>query len=265
MDSQTSPEVTSFDERLADKQLTGKIDRNRIKMIEVPRLPQHVIDGFNALGDATCAVSDALDDLGLPGAVSGSMLRSIIPGVRLIGTALTLRNEARPDNPATAARSKNNLMAETECHNLAAPGDVLVIQGLRDASNMGGVGGRMGKRQGELGAIVEGAVRDVGDFKEINYPIWSTGVTPMTGKWRVQAVEINGPVVICGVAVNPGDLVVADDTGVCFVPRDRAEEVLVFAQRKTQAEIDKCQEINEGWSVPEMAGAVKRKAISNVV
>ncbi len=241
-----------------EKQLTGKIDRSRIRMIELPRVERHIIDGFRALGDATCAVSDALDDLGLPGAVSGSLLRSIIPGARLVGTALTLRNEARPDDPATAARGKNNLMAETECHNLAMPGDVLVIQGLRDASNMGGVGGRMGKRQGELGAVVDGAVRDVGDFKEIGYPIWSAGVTPMTGKWRLRAVEINGPVVIFGVTVRPGDLVVADDTGVCFVPRERAPEVLEFAQRKAQAEIDKCQEIDAGWSVPEMAGAVKR-------
>ena len=241
-----------------EKQLTGKIDRTRIKIIEIPRLPQAIVDGFNALGDATCAVSDALDHLGLPGTIAGFTLRSIIPGARMIGTALTLRNEARLDDPVTAARSKNNLMAETECHNLAAPGDVLVIQGIRDASNMGGVGGRMGKRQGEMGAVVDGSVRDIGDFKEVNYPIWSTGVTPKTGKWRVQAVELNGPVVICDVTVNPGDLVVADDTGVCFVPRDRIEEVLAFAQRKTQSESATRQKIDSGWSVPEIAGAVKR-------
>ncbi|MDO9437183.1 RraA family protein [Hydrogenophaga sp.] len=241
-----------------EKQLTGKIARERIRVIELDRVPPHVIAAFQALGDATCAVSDALDDLGMPGAIAGSTLRSIIPGARLVGTALTLRNEPRPDDPATAARTKNNLMAETECHNLAEPGDVLVIQGVRDASNMGGVGGHMGKRQGELGAVVDGAVRDVGDFKEADYPIWSTGVTPMTGKWRVQAVEINGPVTVCGVRVEPGDLVVADDTGVCFVPRSRAEEVLAFAQRKAQSENETRRKIDSGWSVPEIAGAVKR-------
>ncbi|CAN5728869.1 diguanylate cyclase [soil metagenome] len=245
-------------EERTNKQLTGKIDPDRIKLIEIERVPQHIIDGFKALGDATCAVSDALDDMGLPGTIAGSTLRSIIPGARLVGTALTLRNEARTDDPATAARAKVNLMAEQECHNLAVEGDVLVIQGIREASNMGGVGGRLGKRQGELGAVVDGFVRDVGDFKEADYPIWCAGVTPMTGKWRVQSVEINGPVLICGVDVNPGDVVVADDTGVCFIPRDRAEEVLAFAQRKTKSEMQQREKIDAGWTVPEIAGAVKR-------
>ena len=241
-----------------EKQLTGKIGREKIAMLEVPRIPQRVIDAFLALGDATCAISDALDEMGLPGAIAGSTLRGIIPGARLVGSALTMRNEARVDDPTTAARSKSNLLAEIECHNLSKPGDVLVIQGVRTASNLGGVGGRLGKRQGEQGAIVDGSVRDVGDFKAVNYPVWSTGRTPMTGKWRVKAVEINATVRICGVAVNPGDLVVADDTGVCFVPRDHIEAVLAFAQRKTQAEIDMCQKIADNWSVPEIAGAVKR-------
>lgn len=251
-----NPQSAPTDTGASAPTLTGKVDRSIIRMLRVPRLPPHVIEAFRALGDATCAVSDALDELGLPGAIAGSTLRSILPGACIVGTALTLRHEPRPDDPASAAREKKNRMGETECHNLAQPDDVLVIQGLRDASNMGGVGGRMGKRQGEVGAIVDGAVRDVGDFKSIGYPIWSAAVTPMTGKWRVQAAEINGPVRICGVLVHAGDLVVADDTGVCFVPRARAEEVLAFAQRKAQAEQDKCREIAAGWTIAQMAGAV---------
>jgi 4-hydroxy-4-methyl-2-oxoglutarate aldolase len=254
MDSQSSPSVAS---KKVEKQLTGKIDRDKIHLFEVPRIPQHVIDAFKALGDATCAVSDALDEMGLPSAIAGSTLRGMIAGSRLVGPALTMRNEARLDDPTTAARSKSNLLAEIECHNLSQPGDVLVIQGVHDASNLGGVGGRLGKRQGEAGAVVDGSVRDVGDFKAVSYPVWSKGITPRTGKWRVQAVEINGPVIICGVEVYPGDLVIADDTGVCFVPRKHIERVLAFAQSKTQSEIDMCEKIENNWSVPEIAGAVK--------
>ncbi len=250
--------VTHAAGTMLEKQLTGKIDRKKIGLLEIPRISQQVIDAFIALGDATCAVSDALDEMGLPGAIAGSTLCGIIPGARLVGPALTMRNEARLGDPTAAARSKSNLLAEIECHNLSKPGDVLVIQGVTSASNLGGIGGRLGKRQGEQGAIVDGSIRDVGDFKAVNYPVWSTGRTPMTGKWRVQAVEINATVRICGVAVNPGDLVVADDTGVCFVPRERIDEVLAFAQRKTQAEMDMCQQIDNNWSVPEIAGAVKR-------
>jgi 4-hydroxy-4-methyl-2-oxoglutarate aldolase len=256
MDSPTSPFGASTK---VEKQLTGRIDRNKIKLTEIPRISQQIIDAFKALGDATCAISDALDELGIPGAIAGSSLRGITAGSRVVGTALTLKNEARLDDPASAAQLKNNLMAEMECHNLAVAGDVLVIQGVQGASNMGGVGGRLGKRQGELGAVVDGFVRDVGDFREVDYPIWSTGITPMTGKWRVKSVEINGPVTICGVEVNPGDLVVADDTGVCFVPFQRINEVLLFAQRKTQTELDLTRKILAGWSAPELTGAVKRR------
>jgi regulator of RNase E activity RraA len=119
---------------------------------------------------------------------------------------------------------------------------------------MGGVGTAIGKRQGEMGAIVDGGVRDVGQSRELGYPIWSTERTPMTGKWRLEAMEINGPVVVCGIRVEPGDLVVADDTGVCFVPRARIMDVLAVAEKKSEAEPDKCDEVAAGHSVPKLAG-----------
>lgn len=237
-----------------DKVLTGKIDPSRIKLIEVPRLPAEILAGFRALGDVVCAVSDALDELGLRGAVGASTLVPTEAGTCIVGSALTIRNALRREDPMTAVRDKDNRMAEIEAHNLAQPDDVLVIQGVSGISNMGGVGAQIGKRQGEVGAIVDGGIRDVADFRALSYPVWSTGRTPLTGKWRLEAVEINGPVTICGMAVQAGDLVVADDTGVCFVPRERAAEVLAFARKKTKAEQDKAAEVARGLSVPELAG-----------
>ena len=242
--------------------LTGKIDSNKINRIETPRILDATLQAFRDLGHCTCAVSDALDELGIPGAIPGSILKCIIPGSHLVGIALTLRNVARPGDFNEIVRSKNNLMAEAECHNLAQPGDVLVIQGLQTASNMGGVGGRMGKRQGELGAIVDGVVRDVADFKESEYPIWSKGVTPITGKWRVQSEEINGPVNICDVLVNPGDLVVADESGVCFVPLQFVDTVLLLAQKKALLEDELSRKINEGWSIPDIVNPRPPSSIS---
>ena len=241
------------------KTLTGKIDPSRIRMETVPRVADDLLARYRALGDATCAVSDALDEFGIRGAVAGSRLVSTVPGARMIGTALTLRNVLRQDDPMVAAARKDNRMAEIECHNLAEPGDVLVIQGASGVSNMGGVGTVIGKRQGEAGAIVDGGVRDVGQSREIGYPIWSTERTPVTGKWRLEAMEINGPVVVCGIRVEPGDLVVADDTGVCFVPRERIVDVLAFAEKKTKAEQDKCDEVVAGHSVPRLAGVKTAK------
>ena len=234
-------------------ELTGRIAPEKIKLLELPRTDPKILAEFEALGDATSAVSDALDALGIPGAISGSTLKCIMPNTRMVGTALTLKNVARQADPFLLAQAKDSRMAEIECHNLARPGDILVIQGVTGASNMGSVGGRMGKRQGERGAIVDGAVRDTPDFQAIGYPIWSTEITPKTGKWRVESVEINGMVTICGIDVHPGDLVVADGAGVCFIPRLYILDVLAFAKKKVQSEIDKCAEVDSGKSIVEMA------------
>ena len=92
-------------------------------------------------------------------------------------------------------------------------------------------------RQGQLGAVVDGAVRDVDHSRDIGYAIWSRSVSPITGKWRVRTIAVNKPVTICGIRVNPGDLVLADETGVCFIPRDRANDVLQRAQRIATNEV----------------------------
>ncbi len=237
-----------------DKILTGKIDPARIRATSIPRPSDDIMARYRALGDATCAVSDALDELGIRGAVAASTLVPTIPGARMVGPALTLRNILRQEDPVIAAQRKDNRLAEIECHNLSEPGDVIVVQGASGTSNLGGVGTKIGKRQGEAGAIVDGGVRDISQSRALNYPIWSTERTPMTGKWRVEAAEINGPVVVCGVRVHPGDLVVADETGVCFVPRDKIMEVLVFAEKKTKDEQAQCDKVDRGDSVPKLAG-----------
>lgn len=68
-------------------------------------------------------------------------------------------------------------------------------------------------------------------------------------------MQINGPVEICGVRVHPGDVVVADDSGVCFIPREHAQAVLAFARRKAASEAAQCERVAAGVSVPELAGA----------
>ena len=77
-------------------------------------------------------------------------------------------------------------------------------------------------------------------------------ITPVTGKWRIEAAEINGPVLIGGVQVHPGDLVVADDTGVCFIPRDRIMDVLEAAEQRGRAEDARIKAIDSGLSVPDV-------------
>jgi regulator of RNase E activity RraA len=130
---------------------------------------------------------------------------------------------------------------------------VLVIQGVDGISSMGSISAAIGKRQGEVGAIVDGAVRDIDRSRALGYPVWSRSVSPMTGKWRLETVGVNVPVTIAGVQVNPGDLIVADEVGVCVVPHARASDVLAAARTMAAAEEKRQQRIADGASVPDLA------------
>jgi len=237
---------------MAEQKLTGKIARERIRLMETPRPAEGLLEGFRALGDASGIVSDVMDELGITGVIGASVLKPTIAGSCIVGTALTVRNIVQREHVYEAARRRVNKMAEFEAHNLARSGDVLVIDGVAGISNMGGISAQTGKRQGEAGAVVFGGVRDVGHSRRVGYPVWATEFTPVTGKWRIETVEINGEIVVGGVRVAPGDIVLADDAGVCFMPRARAAEVLALAQQKSTAEEAKCKAIDAGVAVADL-------------
>src|SRR5262249_24908704 len=194
-----------------------------------PRIANEVIEGFRALGDLTGTISDVLDQLGIAGAVPAAVLRPSDPRARIVGRALTVHNRAREQSVPEAVATKKSGLGEMKAHRMAKPGDVLVIQGIPNVSSLGGTSASVGKRQGEIGAVVDGGARDADHSRGIGYPIWSSSVTPSTGKWRVQTAAVNEPVTIAGVTVRPGDLVLADECGVCFIPENRAAEVLAIA------------------------------------
>jgi len=224
----------------------GRLEAKAFGLLELPRLDKAVLDGFRALGDLTGTTSDAMDECRINGVVPGSTLRPTDAKARVVGRAITVLNQRRE-----AGEMKKSGLGEIEAHNLAEPGDVLVIQGIAGVSSMGGVSASVGKRQGEAGAIVDGAVRDIDHSRSIGYPIWCSSVSPITGKWRIQTVAINRPVSICGISVSPGDLVIADEVGVCFVPFERAAEVLAVAQRLTKREDDRLAKLDSGMPLKE--------------
>ena len=99
-----------------------------------------------------------------------------------------------------------------------------------------------------------GGVRDVRHSRSIGYPVWASEITPITGKWRLETVEINGEIQMGDVRVNPGDLVVADDTGVVFIPRDRIMAVLELCEKKKKGEDERVDAITQGVPVPVFYG-----------
>ncbi|HKU69279.1 MAG TPA: RraA family protein [Burkholderiales bacterium] len=230
----------------------GKIPREAIRMLELPRLPKDIIEGFKVLVDLTGTLSDSMDELGIVGVVPAYRMPPVATGQRIVGQALTVRNIAHATQIHKAAVDKTSGQGETEAHNLAEPGDVLVLQGVMGCSNMGGQSATIARRQGFIGAVVDATVRDPEQYRSMGWPVWCRGFTPITGKWRMQTVEVNGVVEICGVQVKPGDLVCADEAGVAFVPYARAAEVLEIARKIDGADTKRKGDIDRGVSVSDL-------------
>ena len=237
---------------MAEKKLIGRVPREAIRLLELPRLPANIVEGFKTLVDLTGTISDAFDELGIVGVVSAYVLPPVNPGKRIVGPALTVRYIAHATQIHKAANDKTSGQGESEAHNLAEPGDVLVIEGVMGCSNMGGQSATIGMRQGEIGAIVDGTLRDPEQYRAMGWPVWSRGFTPITGKWRMQTVEVNGTVQIAGIAVKPGDLVCADEAGVCFVPYVHAAAVLEAARNIDAGDTKRKADIDKGASVAEL-------------
>lgn len=222
----TERELASVRERLF-----GLIDERDIVRVDIPRPDRSQVRALLGLTDLCSTVSDALDDVGIGAAISAGVLVPRRSGERIVGPAVTIRY-MREGGTAGAhiARGAPARLADRDVYAVGRPGDVAVFDsgGASDASIMGGLSGRWAKRLGMAGCVVDGAVRDLESMCAAGVPVWSRTVTPRTGKHRMRAVEINGRVSLDGVAVTPGDLVTADDSGVCVVPAEAVAEVLAL-------------------------------------
>ena len=229
MNDQVAQVAKEYEEYKALGRIWGGVPQESIKKIKYPRIPKSIVDEFMALEDLTGSISDVLDTLGINGAIPGSYLSPLTPGSKIAGTAITLRSIPERKTATKGLIDKDYIrMATRDTHYLAEPGDILVADfgGNLDISNMGGQSVAVAQSCGVVGAVVNGAVRDIPSFRARNFPAWSLGVTPITGKCRMQAVEINGPATLRDVLVEPGDLIVGDDSGVCVIPADKVNFVL---------------------------------------
>jgi regulator of RNase E activity RraA len=180
-----------------------------------------LIQALMAITGLSSSVSDALDQLGYRMAVPASALGPVGASGRsavAIGRVLTIRYLPLRQRPGPA--DQGGRLAHGTVFDLALPGDVLVISAPPEmaVSVLGGNALAAARAAGLAGVIADGSVRDVDELAQVGLPVWARAITPVSGRGRLEAVEINGPVLIGSAHVIAGDVAVADLSGISFIP-----------------------------------------------
>jgi regulator of RNase E activity RraA len=197
----------------------------------------------------TCGVSDALDRLGLSGAVLG--LRPMWPCPRIAGEVITVRlrraegGEHSPRHLGTAAIEAGG------------PGQVIVIEhhDREDAAGWGGILSLAARLKGIEGVIIDGTCRDVDDSRDAGFPVYARAATPMTARGRVVEASMGEQIRVGDVPVHSGDYVIADWSGAVFISAQRIEEVVEVAESLAAREAAMAEAVRNGRSVVEVMGA----------
>jgi 4-hydroxy-4-methyl-2-oxoglutarate aldolase len=202
----------------------------------------------------TPAVSDALDHLTLRGAVIG--IKPVWPCPRIAGRAVTVKIV-----PAGMTRPEHHLA--TPAIESAEAGDLIVIDnaGRTDVSSWGDILSNAAQVKGIKGVVIDGACRDVDGSRDIGFPVYARAGVPVTARGRIMQESFNTLIQVGGAQVRPGDLVLADGSGVCFVPSERAEEVIETAERIVAREAEMVKAVRAGRSVVDVMAESAFQAI----
>ncbi|MBO6519229.1 MAG: RraA family protein [Rhodospirillales bacterium] len=191
--------------------------------------PKALVDAFAKLPVAN--VSDSMNRL----TAGGPRLRPMHASGGMAGVALTVRS-----------RPGDNLMLH-KAIDMAVPGDVIVVDAGGDTTNalIGEMMLAYAVKQGVVGFVIDGAIRDADAIRETNLPMFAAGVTHR-GPYKDGPGEINVPISLDGMVIEPGDIMIGDGDGVLCVPQAGAEEILKKAEAKLDAETRQMKPIAEG-------------------
>ena len=196
----------------------------------------------------SCAVSDALDKLGLKGSVTG--IERFSTDRRITGQVLTVKLDR-------AEGRTNTRHLCTTAIDAAKPGDIIVVEqrtGL-DAASWGGNLSIGAQVRGVAGVIVEGPARDIDDSRKLDFAVFARSHTARTARGRIVEVATNEPITVGDVTVSPGDYVIADASAVVFVAQGEIARVLEAAEGIMQREDALAQAIRSGTPISQvMAG-----------
>lgn len=179
-------------------------------------------------------------------------LRPLLPSARVAGAAVTLRI-AGPDSTLLY-----------HAMDQVRPGDILVIDRAGDERHAcwGGFMAAVARERGLAGVIVDGAVTDPEAIREAGVPTWARQVSAITTKLLNHGGEFNVPVSIGGVAVAPGDAILADDCGIVVIPLDRVDALTDLALADQAEEGDWLTKVRGGARLQDLvdvAGMIRRK------
>jgi 3-hexulose-6-phosphate synthase/6-phospho-3-hexuloisomerase len=211
---------------------------------ELERPDEALVDGFRELlsrYSPSCIVSDVMERA----RTLRSDIRPVVPG-RFAGPALTVR------------LAPGDLVDCLDALKVAGPGDVVVVDaaGEMETSIWGGLMAGLCLKRGVAGAVVDGAIRDIDEIRDLGFPIFSRAVVPRSThspySSRLEPIEVNVRITCGGALVDPGDIVLADEIGVVAVPRAEAEDVLARARMQAEQEEATRRLIAEGKTVDEL-------------
>jgi regulator of RNase E activity RraA len=171
----------------------------------------------------TAALSDAMDSLGKTTVLPGIEAR--VPGATVFGPAYTVRYKRLADT--TGFHNAANYIDDVPA------GAMIVVDNGGDTSctNWGSLLTAVATQRGIAGTVIHGAARDVREVRSAEYPLFSTGVTMVSGKNRVVLDTTGVELDIAGTTVSPGDLIFGDDNGVLRIPAELITEVVARAER----------------------------------
>ena len=208
---------------------------------EFERLPAEIVRRAAQL--ATSTLANALDAEGFHDQVL-STLKSVSPGMRFTGPAMTVREITAKHGTFTSADFRVGAIIDA-----AQAGDVVVIDmGGAKISTWGGMASLAAKEKGVSGLLVDGGIRDLEEMIEFGFPVFARHLVPTTGRTRLKVEAINEAVRVDDVIVKPGDLIVADGTGVVCLPKAKVVILVSRAEEMQRDDEAAAKEIKDGLS-----------------
>ncbi|SDO17192.1 RraA family protein [Ensifer sp. YR511] len=204
------------------------MDTNDIARTEAP-----VAELFDGLISGN--VSDAMEHLGMRRTVIVGNQMIAPAGTRIVGPAFTVRQHWKH---ATTPREEGFVRHGEVSRQLARPGDVVVIDtgGITRVGSWGENHAMRCLSRGIVGMVTNGATRDADLIRQVGFPVFCKGVSPVKSLWDLETVSLNEPVNLDEVHIRGGDIVFADESGIVVVPAERAREVAELAQKIRRAE-----------------------------